>query len=183
MTSFPTVPAFVHHGGWNDTTRKHPATKMMEIITEEFDRTNKLNPKWYAADTSYHKADGAEHFGLTEVMAATEQDYGLFTSHYHEPHSIMCIETDDGYKMLGQAKLFGNLPGDPAKGEKRVEDRLGREWDVCIQGGWFNYYVRDESADSQLGMVIKKSEAMADGSIPMKAMLKRGLISVKDLEL
>ncbi|KAI9764616.1 MAG: hypothetical protein M1839_005802 [Geoglossum umbratile] len=173
-TTFPTVPAFVHIGDWNDQTRKHPATKMMEIITNKFDQSCVSDPRWYAADSSFHNADGSDYRGLEKTNLAVKQSYERFTSHYHEPHSIVCIEAHDGYKMWGQAKLFGNLPGVPAEGEKKVKDRLGREWDVCIPGGYFNYYVRDERAEPGLGMVIKRAEVAADSSIVERIISKRG---------
>jgi hypothetical protein len=183
MTSFQTVPAFVHYGGWDETTRKHPAMKMMETITNEFDNSNQLNRNWYAADTSFQKADGVEYHGVDEVIAAVEEGYAPFTSHYHEPQSMMCIETDDGYKMLGWAKLFGNLRGAPAAGENKVKDRLGREWDTVILGGYSHWYVKDEKAKNGLGMAIKSGEVRADGSTLMKVMLRRGLISAESLGL
>ena len=181
MSSLPTVTAFVHNGSWDDTTREHPALKMMETITNEFDKTNVLNPAWYAADSSFQKTDGSQHHGLDAAMMTTRQNYEPLQTHYHEPHSIVCVETDDGYKMWGQATLFGNLAGVPAEGETKVTDRMGREWDVELPGGWFNYYVRDEHAKNGLGMVIKRSEVAADSAITMRAMLKRGLISASDL--
>jgi hypothetical protein len=41
--------------------------------------------------------------------------------------------------------------------------------------------VKDEKADKELGMVIKRSESAADGSIPLRVMLKRKLIAVEEL--
>jgi len=175
------VQAFVHYGDWNETTRNHPATKMMEIITNRFDEFNKINPQWFAEKASFQNADGSEHHGLEKVLTAVEKAYQPLTSHFHEPQSIMCIKTDDGYKMLGQAKLFGNLPGTPAPGESKVRDKQDREWDIVIPAAWFNWYVEDEKADKELGMVIKRSESTADGSIPLRVMLKRKLISVEEL--
>jgi len=111
MASVPTVPAFVHSGGWDETTRKHPATKAMELLTNEYDNSNVLNPAWYTSNASFQTPDGLEYDGLDAMMEATKQAYEPLTSHYHEPQSIICIEAGDGYKMYGQAKLFGNLPG------------------------------------------------------------------------
>ena len=33
--SFPTQPAFVHNGSWDDTTRTHPAMEWMERYTKQ----------------------------------------------------------------------------------------------------------------------------------------------------
>jgi hypothetical protein len=43
--------------------------------------------------------------------------------------------------------------------------------------------VNDEKAENGHGMAIKRTEIMSDGSAPMVVMLKRGLISAKDLGL
>ena len=92
----------------------------------------------------------------------------------------MCVETDDGYKIMGQAKLFGNLSGPAADGEIRVKDKTGKEWDVAIPGGWINEYVR---YGNELGLAIKRSEVAADGGIVMSVLLKRGQSPPKDLGL
>jgi hypothetical protein len=180
MASFPTVPAFVQFGGWDATTRTHPVLKMLETIILKFDASNKLDPQWYTADATFQKADGSEYYGLDEVLKAVEQGYAPFTSHYHEPYSMMCIETDGGYKMSAQAKIYGNLAGAPVAGESRVKDKTGKEWDVVVPGGYLGYYVK---AENGLGIAIKRTEVTADGSVPMRLMLKRGLISAKDLGL
>jgi hypothetical protein len=41
--SFPTTPAFVHVGTWNDETRKHPAMKWMEEYTLNFNKRGDWN--------------------------------------------------------------------------------------------------------------------------------------------
>ncbi|OCL01704.1 hypothetical protein AOQ84DRAFT_357751 [Glonium stellatum] len=156
---------FVHEGPWNETTRQHPATKMMEAITTEFDSTNKLNPKWYAADTSFEMADGTKHHGVETVLEVTKNTYNAMTKHYHEPGSITVTETDDGYELRGKAKLYGNLADGPPSGKNQVEDSLGRKWDVVIPGDWVNWYVKDDGADNGMGMLIKKSRVNAESQV------------------
>jgi hypothetical protein len=156
---------------------------MMETITKQFDETNKINPDWYAKDTYFAGPDGSRSNGVDEVLASTRKAYEPFVAHYHEPQSIMCVETENGYKMLGQAKLYGNLPGVPAEGEEKVHDKLGRAWDVVMPGGWFNWYEKDDTAKNGMGLVIKGSEAMTDGRVPLKAMFKRGLITAAEVGL
>jgi hypothetical protein len=182
MASFPTTPAFVYRGTWDDTTRKHPAMKWMETYTKEFD-THGPSPKWYTADASLQKADGTEYHGREQSITAIKELYGPLTSHFHEPYFVMCSRTDDGYEMLGQAKLFANLPGQPAAGESKVKDKSGKEWDIGVPAAFHFWYVNDEKAENGHGMAIKRTEIMSDGSAPMVVMLKRGLISAKDLGL
>jgi hypothetical protein len=91
----------------------------MEAFNKDFD-VNGVNPKWYTAVTSIQKADGTESHGRKEVVAVARELYGPFTSYFHEPYFMMCSETNDRYEMLGQAKLFANLPGAPAPGESKA---------------------------------------------------------------
>ncbi|KAI9866243.1 MAG: hypothetical protein M1813_001364 [Trichoglossum hirsutum] len=177
MTSFPTVPAFVHSGDWNEASRAHPVAKSVEAIADEFDTTNRVNPKWYTADPYLQKTDGSECQSLQEVIAAVEQMYEPFTSHHHEPHLITIVEADHGYRFLGLVRFFGNLAGTPAAGESKVKDRSGKEWDIVVMGTYSALFVKDEKAENGLGVAIKKTEIMADGSMLAGIMLKRGLIS------
>ena len=178
MASVPTVPAFVYTGTWSETTRKHPAMKWMEKVTNDFD-ANGPSAKWYTSDASVQKGDGSEYHGQEQTVAAIKEVYGPFTAYHHEPYFVMCSATDDGYEMLGQAKLFANLPGAPGAGESKVKDKSGKEWDLAVPAAFHFWYVHDEKA----GMAIKRTEIMSDGSVPMVIMLKRGLISAKDLGL
>lgn len=157
--------SFAHQGAWDQTTRQHPATRMMETITTEFDRTNKLNRKWYAPDVSFEMADGTVHHGLETVLEVTKNAYNTMTKHYHEPESIVVYETNDGYELQGKAKLYGNLADGPPPGKDQVEDRLGRKWDIVVPGDWVNWYTKDDNTDNGLGMVIKKSRVNADSEV------------------
>ena len=182
MASAPSVPAFVYAGTWSETTRKHPAMKFMEAATHDFD-ANGPTAKWYTSDPSFQKADGSEYHGLEQTVSAFKELYGAFTSYHHEPYFLICSATDEGYEMLGQAKLFANLPGKAAAGESKVKDPSGKEWDMAVPGAFHFWYVPDEKAENGQGMGIKRTEVMCDGSVPMGIMLKRGLISPKDLGL
>ena len=106
-----------------------------------------------------------------------------FISYFHEPYFLMGSETDDGYEMLGQATLFANLPGAPAPGESKVKDKSSKERDLSVPAVMHFWYVNDEKAENGLGMSIKRTEITSDSSVPMGVMLKRGLISPKDLGL
>lgn len=182
MSSVPTTPAFVHHSTWDDTTRKHPAMKWMEDYTLDFD-THSFSPKWYSKDWTLHKADGGVVSGREAGIAALKEIYGPLTAHFHEPYFLICTEIADGWDMIGQAKLFGNLNGSPAAGEAKVKDRQGREWDMCVPGGFHFHYVKDPGAENGGGILLKKTEIMSDSGVPMGIMLKRGLIKAQDLGL
>jgi hypothetical protein len=45
------------------------------------------------------------------------------------------------------------------------------------------WYVIDEKAENRLGLAIKRAKIMSDGSVPLGLMLKRELVSPKDLGL
>jgi hypothetical protein len=182
MSSVATKPAFIHHGTWDETTRKHPAMKWMEQETLDFD-THNFSPKWFSKDFTFHKADGTIFSGREKALEAMRELYGPLTAHFHEPYFLVCTEADDGWDMIGQAKMFANLAGNPAPGEKKVKDLQGREWDMGIPGGFHFHYLKDPSAENGGGMVINKAEFMSDSGVPMGIMLKRGLIQAKDLGL
>lgn len=182
MSSVPTQPAFVHYGTWDDTTRKHPAMKWMEEHTIAFDKGD-IIPNWYSEDFTLYKADGAIVSGRDKSIAALREIYGPLTSKFHEVYYIVCTETTDGWAMIGQAKMFGNLNGNPAPGETKVKDLQGREWDMGVPAAFHFQYLKDAGAESDDGIVMKKMEVMADSGVPMGIMLKRGLIQPKDLGL
>jgi hypothetical protein len=182
MSSVPTTPAFVHHSTWDDTSRKHPAMKWMEDYTLDFD-THNFSPKWYSKDWTLHMADGKIVSGRDAGIAALRQLYGPLTSHFHEPYFFVCHEVADGWDMIGQAMLFGNLNGNPAPGEKKVKDRQGREWDMGLPAAFHFHYVKDPEAENGGGIVLKRTEIMSDSGVPMGIMLGRGLIKAQDLGL
>jgi len=182
MSSAPTQPAFVHHGTWDNTTRKHPAMKWMEQYTLDFD-TNDFSPKWYSKDWSLHKADGVIISGRENGIAALRELYGPLTSHLHEPYYLVCTEVADGWDMIGFANVYGNLNGSPAPGEKKVKDLQGKEWDLRVPSGFHFHYIKDSKAENGGGIVLKKTEITSDSGVPMGIMLKRGLIQAKDLGL
>lgn len=75
------------------------------------------------------------------------------------------------------------LAGEAGEGERKVKDGKGTEWDLCVPSAFHIWYVRDEKAGNWGGMLIKKEEIMSDSGIGMKAALKRGLVSEKELVL
>lgn len=182
MSGVPETPAFVYHNTWDATTRKHPAMKWMEEYTRDFDSQN-FSPKWYSKDWTLHQADGTVVSGRDEGIAALRELYRPLTAHFHEPYFLVCTDVADGWDMIRQATLFGNLGGTPAAGEKKVKDRQGREWDMGLPAAFHFHYVKDSGAENGGGIVLKRTEIMSDSGVPMGIMLKRGLINTKDLGL
>lgn len=135
--SFPTKPAFVHYGDWDDETRKHPAMNFMEDYTRNAIDSRKFDAPhsdWHSDNYSYLKSDGTDiKSGGKDAWAGVGATYAPFTAHIHQPLFLMCIETDYGYEMQGQAWVFANFPGDVSAGEQKHKDgREGKEWDMKV---------------------------------------------------
>lgn len=60
--------------------------------------------------------------------------------------------------MLGNAFLYGALPGSPAAGESKVKDSTGKEWDIQIPGGFHFQFVKDDKAKNGNGFALKRTE-------------------------
>ncbi len=186
--SFPTVPAFIHTGDWDDTTRSHPAMKWMEPFTRWWDSREWTTDEsslsnWATSDFALYPADGSSAKGTKAAYAALKALYGPLAAHLHEPTYLVASETEDGWEMLGQASFYADLGGEPGEGEKKVKDGKGREWDMCVPSAFHIWYVKDEKAGNGGAMLIKKEEIMTDSGVGMRAALKRGLVSAKDMGL
>lgn len=154
--------------------------KWMHTYTNDFD-SRSFNPKWYTQDFTYVASDGTVTQGMPAALDAVKALYAPLTAQYHEPYFLMCSETDYGYEMIGQAKLYCNLAGQRSAGEKPpVKDQsTGREWDLAVPGGFRFEYVKDDSKEG--GFVLRKTEIMSDGSQIGLGLVKRGVIQPKDL--
>ena len=184
--SFPTQPAFVHYGSWDDTTRKHPAMKFMEAYTNWFEENHFKEPAptaWLTKDTSMVLADGRAFNGADAVWAAQPLTYGPFVQYYHQPYFVICVEIDDGYEMIGQATVFANLPGEPTGDEQKAADDKGRKWDVGVPGAFRFIYKKEPGAKNGLGFLLHRTEIMADSGPVVVKMLKRGVMKPSDLGL
>lgn len=175
--SFPTKPAFVHHGSWDQTTAQHPAMKWMEEYNHDFD-TQSWDSKWYSEDWTYVASDGNIYQGKEKALEAVKSFYSPLTTYFHEPFLVMCSETPDGYEMIGQAKLYANLPGEPHVEEKKVKDGSGRDWDLAVPGAFYFQYAKHGG-----GFVLKKTEMMGDSGVIAIKLVKRGVIGQKELGL
>jgi hypothetical protein len=181
---FPTQPAFVHHGTWDHSTRQHPAMKWMESCTLDFD-THTFPTKWMHPDCETVLADGSRHRGREIANEAIKQVYGPLAAHLHEPFYLVVTEAGDGasWDMIGLAMVYANLSedGSGSGGEAKVKDLSGKEWDFKMPGAFKFHYVKDKEGPD--GIYLRRSELCSDSGVPMKLMLKRGLIGAKDLGL
>jgi hypothetical protein len=156
--------------------------RWMEEYTLNFDAGND-SPEWYHPDWTLHKADGTIIRGRDVALQALRELYKPLIAHLHEPFFAVCTETQDGWEMIGQARLYGKLGGQPAEGEEKFRDQQGNEWDICVPSAFVFQYVKDEKAENGMGILMKRSEIMTDSGVPMKVMLKRGLMKASDLGL
>jgi hypothetical protein len=175
--SFPTRPAFVHYGDFDATTAKYPAMKWLEDYKDDFD-SRTFDPKWYAPDFVYVAPDGQTTEGREKALDAIKALYGPLTAHWHEPFFLNCFETEYGYEMIGQATMWANLPGEPAAGETKKHDKNGKAWDVGGPGS-FHFKFKKHRDSFQ----FTRTEIYADTGPIMMGMLRRGVLSPKDLGL
>ncbi|KAJ9663348.1 hypothetical protein H2198_000865 [Neophaeococcomyces mojaviensis] len=173
--SFATKPAFVHYSDFDSTSRKHPAMEWMERYRDDYD-SGSFDPKWYAPDFTYVAPDGTVHEGREKALEALKALYGPLPAWRHEATYLNCIETDFGYEAIGKATMWALLPGEPAAGETKKKDGNGKSWDLNGPGSFRFHYIKD--GDSFL---LKRTEINADTAPIAIGMVKRGVITAKDL--
>ncbi|KIW11210.1 hypothetical protein PV08_10510 [Exophiala spinifera] len=183
-SAFPTKPAFIHRGTWDDETRAHPAMKWMEEFTLNFNRRGgweEARTDWHSDDFSLVKSDGTEVRGHEPAWEQVKAMYGFFTSELHEPYLLVCWETDDGWEMLGQANFYANCVGGDEKSsgerqqqQKKVKDLQGREWDVKIPSAFRFVYVKTDAA-AHGGIELKRCEIMSDSMPAVQILMQRGV--------
>jgi len=177
--SYPRTQAFIHNGYWDEETRAHPAMKWMEAYTLDME-SHTFDPKWYTSDFSLHKADGRVFNGLEGALVGLRETYAPLPKHFHEPYYLSCIETQDGWEMLGQARAYAILPGKPAIDEVKVKDNIhGLEWDIALPAAFKFRYVKDTNGPD--GILMSRTELMSDSGPALKRLLKRGVLKWQDL--
>ncbi|KEF55978.1 uncharacterized protein A1O9_07558 [Exophiala aquamarina CBS 119918] len=82
--SFPTKPAFVIHGGFDETTANHPGMKFLEEVENDFD-TRTWDPEFYAPDFTWVAPTGQATEGRERALEAAKALYMPLTAHWHEP--------------------------------------------------------------------------------------------------
>jgi len=178
--SFPTQPAFIHTGPWDDETRKHPAMEWMEDYTKNFNARgdwDQPSSDWLSADFTFVKPDGTVSTGQEEAFQQVKDLYAPFTKELHEPYFCVCWETQNGWEMLGQAHLFANCPGEPGPGESKVRDGQGREWHVKIPGAFHFTYVKRNGA-AHGGIELSRTEIMSDSMPAVQILMQRGVLKM-----
>jgi len=175
--SYPTKPAYIVEScnGWEPKYFEHPVYDWLQDYEEAFDfgdlKSGPYSP-WHTDDYAYTKPTGETISGGKAAWPAQLEMYAPLAGHYHEPRSFAVWETDNGYIIMGQAYLYGNLP---VPGDKKYKDLKGREWDVAGPGGFHFELVKDPSGPK--GMKIKCYKLCAN-VIPLAAeMVKRGMMT------
>ncbi|KAJ4368431.1 hypothetical protein N0V83_006788 [Neocucurbitaria cava] len=180
--SFPTQPAYVHYGTWDDKSRQHEYMKWMEQYTNAVDRKawdTEPSSNWFAPTHTLHKTSGETVSGGDASWAALRTEvYAPFAAHLHDPQFFVVWEKDDGWEMLGVATLYWNLAAPGGSGEKKsVKGRDGKEWDGAGPAAFNFHYVK--GSDGQIRM--KSSATYADPSTAVVGMLKKGMMKPEDL--
>ncbi len=134
---------------------------------KEFD---KLGP-YYADGVTYIKGSGAVVTGRAAVLAALQDDYSLFTHHFHEPVYGVVTDTTDGYRLFGYARVFINLPG---AGERKFQDNQGRLWEAVSQGAFLFDVVKDPTGPG--GLKFTHYQIFADPTPVLGSAVRKGIL-------
>ena len=196
--SFPTQPAYVHYGTWDDRSRQHECMKWMYALLSlpfpQFHLPNSSNREEYTNavdckvwDTepsstyftpthTLHKSTGETVSGGDASWSSLRtQVYAPFSQHLHDPQFFVVWETEDGWEMLGVATLYWNLVA-PGAGAK-VKGRDGKEWDGAGPAAFNFRYVKLEDG----GIRLCRTAIYADPTVAVVGMLKRGMMKAEDL--
>jgi hypothetical protein len=188
MSSAANPNALIHYGDWDDHTRSHPALKFLEKFVyywdgREWTDNPETSAQWLTSDFVLRQANGNVVIGVDAAIAAAHTNYRPLTAHLHEPTYIVIHDSTGGWEMIGQATLYANLMGEPVKGEVKVKDGKGKEWDMGVPSAFYVTFAKDDGAKNGMGVLIKKEELMSDSGVAMGILLKRGVVSAKDLGL
>ncbi|KAF2479341.1 hypothetical protein BDY17DRAFT_313198 [Neohortaea acidophila] len=135
MSKAYTKPAYVVHNHFGKETREHPALRFIEALAQWFDQPDHSNKEDFFVDSWSIKTPDGEHWdeGLESYEDAIEKFYkGPFAKYKHNVFTLIAIESEDGYDTYTQANVAANLTGKAAKGEQKVKDSHGEEWDVLV---------------------------------------------------
>jgi len=177
--SFPTTPAFTAVAkGWDDNLLAHPVMKFvhaeqMHWNAREYD---KCEP-FFAPEFVYTKSTGQTFSGSGNVaFKQMVAHFAMFADHFHEPVYGVITETENGYSLFAQIKLFVNLS---VPGDKKFEDCEGRKWE-CVAQGAFRVNVKKD-ADGPMGLKFVSLQSFSDPTPILGEAIKRGIITVDAL--
>ncbi|ORY19303.1 hypothetical protein BCR34DRAFT_210604 [Clohesyomyces aquaticus] len=175
--SYPTKPAFIHYGSFDEEIRAHPCMNWMEQYTLAADRKawdTEPYSNWFTEDCALHKSTGEVVCGGDAAWKAIKEVYAPFSEHQHIPQFIAVWERENGWEMLGVATLYWSLPV-PGEGVK-VKDDNGKEWDGAGPAA-FDFWYRKTNA----GIRLEKEAIYVDSSVAVKEMVKRGMLKAEDI--
>lgn len=136
----------------------------------------------YTSDLTLLKPDGSTVSGGEKSWAAVAELFAAYTTQWTEPYYMVVTDTDYGWEMIGNAKIYGNLPGEAAQGESKARDASGKEWDHAMSGGFRFQYVKGAGGPHD-GILLKMVQITADSGPVLMKMLGRGLVKPADLGL
>ncbi|CAO2655021.1 Nn.00g117540.m01.CDS01 [Neocucurbitaria sp. VM-36] len=111
--SFPTQPAYVHYGTWDEKSRQHECMKWMEQYTNAVDRKawdTEPSSNWFTSSHTLHKTTGETVSGGDASWTALRTEvYAPFSQHLHDPQFFVTWETEDGWESLVLRRCTGIL--------------------------------------------------------------------------
>lgn len=182
--SVKTIPTFIHNNDWDDTSRQHPAMAFMERYTNKFDEGLAAMEAeldvWHDDNFTYVASNGQTVQGIKPAFEALKQTYGPLEKYHHEPYYLNCYAAPGGkegdYEMIGLAKVYVDIPGE--KGGEGPKDLTGKQWEASLPGGFKFYYRRVGD-----GFKLAKTEIFSDSGPVVSLLLKKGVVTAKDLGL
>lgn len=175
-----TKPVFyvANSRGWPSEFASHEAWTWLSDHEKVFDfgdlKTSGEHTKWITDDFEFTTPFGQKTVGLEPSWAALLRTYAFFSAHYHEPQEFVVWETDNGYKLMGQAYMYVKFVGDKQVGDG-VQDLEGRKWDARFMGKFFFEWVRDPQGHK--GLKMKREDVTADGFPMFAALVERGVVT------
>lgn len=121
-------------------------------------------------------SDGTIASGREAGVKALTDKYAPFTGgHKHDPTELFTWQEGDHWCMFGHARCYIGFE-DQAN---TVKDQHGDAWNVVVEATYRFVYVKDDSAPK--GFRMRETKIYADPMPAVQFMLKKGIVSAKDL--
>jgi hypothetical protein len=173
---FPTSPAYIQHvEGWPEHTREHPLIDWMfdyEKALDFGDMKSGSYAPWHTDDFVFVRSGIPQPAGEPSWKKLVTA-YSIFTAHYHEPSYYVIHETTTGWELIGEAKLYVNLP--VSSTAEKVKDAEGREWDLVAPSAFHFLFVKDSSGLK--GIKMQKQVIHSSDIGLAKELVKRGMVT------